>query len=85
MINLHWSTACDAYKEHSWGALLVDTISRPTVEGKPFGYFQQDILEGGEDEDIKRMVKEYDPSEEFVAVLLKTENRTSTYRVKPSN
>jgi hypothetical protein len=29
------------------------------------------------------MVREYEPDEEFVVVLLKSEDRTSTYRVHP--
>ena len=83
--NLHifWPAAQAAFEEQGRGAIVVDTTSRPTGEGNPFAYFPQDILEEGDDEDIKRMVKEYNPSEEFVAVLFKTENRTSTYRVKP--
>jgi hypothetical protein len=33
------------------------------------------------DEDTERMVSEYAPSQELVIVLLKRDNRTSTYRI----
>ena len=39
-----------------------------------------EALRSGE-ADVQRMVAEYDPTQEFVAVLLKSGNRTSTYRV----
>ncbi len=61
----------------------MDTTSRPTGEGNPFGYFVQEIVEQEDDEDIKRMVREYNPNEELVIVLIKSQDRTSTYRVRP--
>jgi hypothetical protein len=39
-------------------------------------------MDYGEDENTKRTVNEYDPEREFVVVLLKSEERTSTYRVQ---
>jgi hypothetical protein len=83
--NLHifWPAATATFEEHGPGALVVDTTSRPTGEGNPFGYFSQEMIEQYEDEDINRLVKEYNPSEEFVVVLIKSEERMSSYRVKP--
>lgn len=81
--NLHvfWSTAKEAYGAHGRGALIVDTTSQPIVEGHPFGYFPQEIIDQLGDEDTKRMIREYDPEKEFVILLLKSSERTSTYRV----
>jgi len=60
----------------------VDTTSRPTGEGHPFGYFTQSFLDEYDHEDIQRMVREYDPDKEFVLVMLKPKDRISTYRVQ---
>ena len=60
---------------------MVDITSRPTREGHPFGYFPQAKVEQTDDEDAQRMVRAYDPTWEMVAVLLKTHNRVSVYRV----
>ena len=81
--NLHvfWPVARDAYEELGRGAIVIDTTSRPTGEGHPFGYFPEETIDQYGDIDTKRMVKEYNPGWEMVAVLLKSQNRTSTYRV----
>lgn len=81
--NLHvfWPVAQQAYEELGRGAIVVDITSRPTGEGHPFGYFPQEAIEEQGDEDAIRMVVEYDPTWEMVTVLLKTEDRVSTYRV----
>lgn len=66
------------------GAIVVDTVTQPPdAPGHPFGYVLQTSIEQDEDEDTKRLVREYDPYQEFVIKLLKPENRTSTYRVRP--
>lgn len=81
--NLHvfWPAAQLGYETVGRGAIVVDTTSRPTKEGHPFGYFDQAAIEEGGDEDALRMVREYEPSWEFVAALLKSQGRTSTYRI----
>ena len=81
--NLHvfWPVATTGFAEGGRGAIVVDTTSRPTGEGNPYGYLLQAAFEHGDDEDIKRMIGEYDPRRELVLVLIKSENRTSTYRV----
>jgi hypothetical protein len=82
--NLHvlWPAATAAFAEQGRGALVVNTMVQPIPgKGHPFAYFPQEVVETGDDEDIKRMVREYDPEHELVVSLLKTEDRTSTYRV----
>ena len=81
--NLHvlWPLAKQAYDEIGRGAVVVDTTVRPAGLGHPFGYFPREMVEEYGDEDALRMALEYDPTWEMVTVLLKTENRSSTYRV----
>ena len=39
-------------------------------------------MEERDDEDVKRMVREYDPDREFVLVMIKPHDHLSTYRVQ---
>jgi hypothetical protein len=82
--NFHvfWPTAKHAYQEFGRGLLVVDTTQQPIPGGgHPFGYFAQGQIEELDDEDTKRLVREYNPKKEFVVMLLKPEERTSSYRV----
>lgn len=82
--NLHvfWPVVEEAYAELGRGAIVVDTTRQPEEEsGHPFGYFPREALEQYEDEDINRMLAEYDPSWEMVTVLLKEKERISMYRI----
>ena len=81
--HIFWPAATAAFAEQGRGAIVIDTTSRPTGKGNPFAYIPQEIVDQRDDEDIKRMVREYDPGQEFVVVLLKSGERTSTYRVQP--
>ena len=82
--NLHvfWPAAQQGYEELGRGVIVVDTTSRPTGEGHPFFYLPQEPAERTGDIDLQRMVREYDPQEEFVITLLKTCQRISIYRVR---
>ena len=83
--NLHifWPAATDAYVQAGRGVIIVDTTQQP-VEGlgHPFGYFPQSFVEQRDSEDIKRMVREYDPDNELVVAMLKPGERISAYRVQ---
>jgi hypothetical protein len=84
MENVHvlWPAAQQGFAEWGRGALLIDTTSQPVEGGgHPFGYFPQDVIEEQGDEDAQRLVREYDPPTEFVSVLLKPEDRVSSYRL----
>ena len=76
--------ATAAYEEAGRGAIVVDITSQPIPGGgHPFGYVVQDEIERSGDEDAKRLVREYEPIEqELVVMLLKRSNRTSTYRLR---
>ena len=81
--NFHvfWPAAQMGYEELGRGAIVVDTTSRPTGAGHPFGYLPREKVEETGDEDAQRMVREYDPTWEMVTVLLKPHDRVSVYRV----
>jgi len=77
-----WMAASVAFGDAKRSAIVVDTTSRPILgAGHPFGYFPQERIEEQGDEDTGRIVAEYDPIREFVVVLLKRDDRASTYRV----
>jgi hypothetical protein len=78
---IFWPVAIATYKEIGRGAIVIDTTSKPTGEGHPFGYIPQELVEQEDDEDIKRLVKEYDPEKDLVLVLLKANDRVSSYRI----
>lgn len=80
-VHIFWPAARIGYKTVGRGAIVVDTTSRPTGEGHPFGYLDQAAIDHQGDEDTQRLVREYDPSWEFVTSLLKTEDRVSSYRL----
>jgi hypothetical protein len=76
-----WKAARSGYEASGRGALVVDTAVQPTGAGQPFGYvLQEQIRQLGAKDEI-RMIATYDPSWELVIVLLKPEDRLSSYRV----
>lgn len=81
--NLHvfWPAAQASYVEVGRGALVVDITVRPTGAGHPFGYFPEEMIVSFGDPDAIRMVTEYEPEWQFVTMLLKAEDRVSTYRI----
>jgi hypothetical protein len=76
-LRVSWLVARQGYEEHGRGAIVVDTTQRPTGERHPLGYFTLAVVEQTGDEDTQRVVREYDPSWEMVALLLKTRHRIS--------
>lgn len=82
--NLHifWPAAQSNYQEQGRGAIVVDTMSRPTGAGNPFAYLPEVGIVQMKDQDALRMVRAYDPTWEFVTMLFKSQDRVSTYRVR---
>jgi hypothetical protein len=76
-----WSTARTGYDAWGRGAIVVNIAPRPPGEGYPYGYALQTELDLGENERVKQMVRDYNPQQELVVVLLKSEERNSTYRI----
>ena len=81
--HIFWPAATVGFEEIGRGAIVVDTTSQPIQgAGNPFAYFPQAFMESYDDEDTQRMVQGYDPQKEFVVMLLKNHDRTSTYRIR---
>jgi hypothetical protein len=80
-IHIFWPAAQLGYETVGRGAIVVDTTLRPTGGGHPFGYLDQAAIEQGMPEDTQKLVREYDPSWEFVTALLKSQDRISSYRL----
>ena len=83
--NLHafLPAAAAAYEDVDRGAIVIDTTSQPlSGSGHPFGYFSQVNLEEYDDEDIKRLIREYDRPVELVLELLKSDKRISSYYLR---
>ncbi len=79
-----WGAAQRGFEEFGRGAIAVDTTVQPDSDrGNPMYYFAQDqisLLDFVSEDEI-RMVREYDPRWQFVAMLLKAQDRVSSYRV----
>jgi len=81
---IFWPVATDAYVALGRGAIVVDTTQQPLAGlGHPFGYFTQADIEARDDQDLKRIVREYDPDWEFVLAMLKPKDLMSIYRMQP--
>lgn len=81
--HIFWPAATVAFEEIGRGAIVVDTTTQPVEgAGNLFAYFPQEFMELYDDEDTRRFVKEYDPRKEIVVMLLKSHDRTSTYRIR---
>ena len=77
-----WAVASLSFDDVGRGAIVVDTTLQPIPgQGHPLAYFSQERIEAQRDEDTRRIVAEYDPATELVLVLLKPNERSSTYRV----
>jgi len=72
-----------AFDEIGRGAIVVDTTSQPVHGvGQPFGYVTQGEVEQAGDEEMKRLVREYEPPQELVVMFIKPFYRTSSYRLR---
>jgi hypothetical protein len=83
-----WDAAQRGYKALGRGAIAVDTTVPPNPDqGNPLFYLAQKIIPEmpfcGADE--IRMVAHYDPAWQFVTILIKDQNRVSSYRVGVPN
>ena len=81
-VTTFWALAEQGYTLMGRGALLIDVISTAEKGETPLLFRSQITIERTGDEDVQRMVREYNPSGEFVAVLLKLEGRVSSYRLQ---
>src|SRR4051812_15538625 len=78
---LFWPAEQAAYAALGHGAITVDTTDSASGDGHPYWYLTQEQLNELGDNDAVRMVAAYDPTWELVTMLLKIEERISTYRI----
>lgn len=85
--NLHvfLPAAQQGFRDSGRGALVIDTTTLVRHEqgmSHPFFFLAEKAIEEKESlVDALRMVRAYDPSWELVTVLLKPQDRESTYRI----
>ena len=79
---LFWPAALEQYKELGRGAIVTDTTSRPLGTGHPYTYLTKKEVDARCDTDVQRLVRQYDPETEIVVVLLKENDKVSSYRLK---
>jgi hypothetical protein len=76
-----WEVARSGFEVKGRGALVIDLVAMSTGTGHQFAYvIQEQIRQSGGKDEI-RMVATYDPSWEIVIILLKPQDRVSSYRV----
>jgi hypothetical protein len=87
-LHLFWPSAQQGFETSGRGAIVTDTttlVEHPGGKSHPFVYLTSDVFEkfhheGLFSEDYLRLIREYQPGWEFVAVLLKN-GRESAYRI----
>jgi len=68
-----WPAAQAQFAAQGRGVVVVDTTVQPLPNaGHPMYYLPQQMAAETGDDETKRMVGEYDPTKEFVVVLMKT-------------
>ena len=63
------------------GAIIVDAAARRLGEGTLFTYFSKEQMEHLTDDEISNIVDDYDPTNEFVVLLLLPQEGKRVYRV----
>ncbi|MCB0167499.1 MAG: hypothetical protein KDI79_24940 [Anaerolineae bacterium] len=81
-VHVFWPAAQTMYPSFGRGAFVVDVTKGYPSELQAFGYLDQAGVDQSGEEDIKRLVREYEPREEFVTTLFKSDDRISSYRLR---
>ena len=63
------------------GAIIVDAASKPLSEGPLFTYFSKEQMKHIADNDVNEMVDDYDPSNEFIVLILLPQDEKRAHRV----
>ena len=82
-LEIFWQTARKGAVVVGRGALVVDVAVKPMGEENYFTYISQADIERFEDEESLRLIQQYEPETEFVIMLLKLKERTSSYQIRP--
>ena len=82
-LDVFWFSASTAARQLGRGAIFVDALAKPLGQQNLFTFFTLEEVTAYENEDINRLIENYDPEKELVIVLLKKEGHMSSYRVQP--
>ena len=82
-LDVFWHTAKQGSQFVGRGAIFVDVDTRPMGNQNLFTYFTAAEIERYENQELNRLVEEYDLETEFVIALLKPKEKVSSYRVQP--
>ena len=63
------------------GAIIVDTAAKRLGEGALFTYLSKEQMEHIANTEVSEMVDDYDPTNEFIVLLLLPKDDTRAYRV----
>jgi hypothetical protein len=77
-----WPIAQVGYEQSGRGAITVDVTVQPVPgKGHPIWYLPQELVGEHFGPDEIRMVAQYEPEWQFVAILLKHDDKVSSYQV----
>ena len=73
-----WLAATVAFEEIGYGFIVVNLTEQTEDQGNPFGYYSEGELEP-QNEELRRLLQEYDPDRQFIVVLCKAGGRSDVY------
>jgi len=76
------NVALAEYDQQGPGIILIHIFEKQDDVGHPYGYLSQSVVEEIGDEEVKQAVQAYDPHNEVVVTLLKSNYRGRTYQVQ---
>ena len=82
-LDVFWHTAQQGSQFIGRGVIFVDVATRTMGNQNLFTYFTAEEIKRYENEELNRLVREYDLETEFVIALLKPGEKVSSYRVQP--
>lgn len=68
-----------AFEEIEYSFIFVDYTEQTEGKGHPFSYYSEGDLEPQQDGELRRLLNEYDPVREFIAILWKGAGRSDVY------
>lgn len=74
--------ASEQYEENGRGAVYVDTSQYEKESGHPFSYMPLGVLEEDGRGEVVTQVREYDPFQDFILILMKETPRFSLHQQK---
>ena len=77
--------ACGWFKLVGRGGILVDAAAKPLGDESLFTYLDRDEFGRFNDEEINLVLETYEPSEEFVLVMLRPQDMLNHYRIQIPN